>query len=116
MRRGTPQAVEELTGHSLIGFNQRESLSHRPLRHPLARACSTPSLWASSDETMRQLALACLSSLMTARRQGCAGGCSVLCDRGVLQPIHAVYDRNTALAARIAWFLDYLSECLAREV
>src|SRR5690606_19679182 len=68
VRRGTPQAVEELTGHSLIGFTQRESLSHRPLRHPLARACSTPSLWASSDEAMRQLALACLSSCTTAPR------------------------------------------------
>ena len=29
------------------------------------------------------------------------------------QPINAVYYRNTALAARITCFLDYLGECLA---
>ncbi|MNY76757.1 hypothetical protein D3C86_2164410 [compost metagenome] len=28
----------------------------------------------------------------------------------VRQPIHAVYYRNTALASRIACFLDYLGE------
>ena len=33
----------------------------------------------------------------------------------VIQPIHAVYYRNTALAARITCFLDYLSECLGEQ-
>ena len=32
----------------------------------------------------------------------------------VCQPIHAVYYRNTALASRIACFLDYLTAALKR--
>ena len=31
----------------------------------------------------------------------------------VLQPVNAVYYRNTALASRIACFLDHVSEALA---
>ncbi len=57
-RRGTPQRVEELADHSLIGFTQPESLNQWPLRHPLGESFSImPSLWASSGETIRQLAL-----------------------------------------------------------
>jgi DNA-binding transcriptional LysR family regulator len=122
-RRGTPRTVEELATHSLIGFTQPESLNQWPLRHPLGETWQiVPSLWASSGETVRQLARAgegivCLSSFMTAR--DCAEGALVelLTESTVevLQPIHAVYYRNTALAARIACFLDYLSECLGKQ-
>ena len=122
-RRGTPQRVEDLANHSLIGFTQPESLNQWPLRHPLGESLAiVPSLWASSGETIRQLALAgegiaCLSSFMTARDRAEGALVDVLAESTVevLQPIHAVYYRNTALAARITCFLDYLSECLASE-
>ena len=119
--RGTPRRVEDLAGHSLIGFTQPESLNLWPLRHPLGETWPiVPSLWASSGETVRQLALAgqgiaCLSDFMTARDRTEGKLVEVLSEAnvGVLQPIHAVYYRNTALAARITCFLDYLSQSLA---
>lgn len=119
--RGTPRRVEDLAGHSLIGFTQPESLNFWPLRHPLGETWPiVPSLWASSGETVRQLALAgqgiaCLSDFMTARDRTEGTLVEVLSEAnvGVLQPIHAVYYRNTALAARITCFLDYLSQSLA---
>lgn len=122
-RRGTPQQVEELAQHSLIGFTQPESLNHWPLRHPLGESFAiVPSLWASSGETLRQLAIAgegivCLTDFMTARDRAEGALVQVLAESTVevLQPIHAVYYRNTTLAARITCFLDYLSECLASE-
>ncbi len=54
---------------------------------------------------------------MTARDRADGALVDVLAESTVevLQPIHAVYYRNTALAARITCFLDYLSECLAGE-
>ena len=122
-RRGVPDRVEDLSRHSLIGFTQPESLNHWPLRHPLGETWPiVPSLWASSGETVRQLALAgqgiaCLSDFMTARDRAEGALVEVLAESNahVLQPIHAVYYRNTALAARITCFLDYLSECLSQQ-
>ncbi|MCQ4260920.1 LysR substrate-binding domain-containing protein [Stutzerimonas stutzeri] len=122
-RRGTPQQVENLARHSLIGFTQPESLNHWPLRHSLGESWPiVPSVWASSGETVRQLALAgegiaCLSDFMTARDRADGSLVEVLADANVnvLQPIHAVYYRNTTLATRITCFLDYLSERLEEQ-
>lgn len=69
---GMPKSVEALSGHSLLGFTQPESLNQWPLRHALGDTCNiTPSLSASSGETLRQLALSgagivCLADFMTA--------------------------------------------------
>ena len=119
--RGTPRTPAELDGHDLLGFTQPDSLNLWPLRHeqgdqlPIA-----PTLKASSGETLRQLALAgaglvCLSDFMTAADRASGDLVEVLAAHSAdtRQPINAVYYRNTALAARIACFLDYLSECLA---
>ncbi|MCC6075778.1 LysR substrate-binding domain-containing protein [Pseudomonas sp. GCM10022188] len=119
--RGMPRTPAELDGHDLLGFTQPDSLNLWPLRHeqgdqlPIA-----PTLKASSGETLRQLALAgaglvCLSDFMTAedRRSGTLVEVLAAHSADTRQPINAVYYRNTALAARIACFLDYLSECLA---
>ena len=118
--QGTPKSVEELSGHSLLGFTQPESLNQWPLRHPLGDSLSiSPSLSASSGETLRQLALAgagivCMADFMTnADRANGALVQLLLRDTvEVRQPIHAVYYRNTALASRITCFLDYLSSQL----
>lgn len=117
---GTPKSVGDLAGHSLLGFTQPDSLNQWPLRHPLGDALAiSPSLSASSGETLRQLALAgagivCLADFMT--RADRAGGDLVQLLPSdtveVRQPIHAVYYRNTALASRISCFLDYLADRL----
>lgn len=114
---GTPKNVEQLSGHSLLGFTQPDSLNQWPLRHVQGNSYSiTPSLSASSGETLRQLALSgagivCLADFMTAADRA-RGDLVQLLARDtveVRQPIHAVYYRNTALASRITCFLDYLS-------
>ncbi|MGB4074700.1 LysR substrate-binding domain-containing protein [Pseudomonas sp.] len=114
---GTPKTVAELAHHSLLGFTQPDSLNQWPLRHALGDSLSiSPSLSASSGETLRQLALAgagivCLADFMTAADRA-RGELVQLLPRDtveVRQPIHAVYYRNTALASRITCFLDFLS-------
>lgn len=118
---GTPKNVEQLSGHSLLGFTQPDSLNQWPLRHAQGDSYSiSPSLSASSGETLRQLALAgagivCLADFMTAadRERGELVQLLARDTVEVRQPIHAVYYRNTALASRITCFLDYLSTQLA---
>ena len=59
--------------------------------------------------------LASLSDFMTEQDRASGALVEVLADWHLdqRQPINAVYYRNTALAARITCFLDYLGECLA---
>ncbi len=119
-RHGTPQSVEALSGHSLIGFTEPEGLNDWPLRHAQGeRWRITPSIRASSGDTLRELALAgeglaCLSDFMTDQDRARGDLVEVLAEQRieVRQPINAVYYRNTALASRITCFLDFLSERL----
>lgn len=121
-QHGTPQRVEDLTGHSLLGFTQTETLNHWPLRHGGGdRWLIQPTVAASSGETLRQLAIgghgiACLSDFMT-HEDVAAGRLVALLEgatSGYLQPLHAVYYRNSQLALRIQCFLDFMQEKLAR--
>lgn len=115
---GKPRAVQDLAGHTLLGFTQPESLNCWPLRgiHGDEWAVQ-PHITASSGETLRQLALqgvgiVCLSDFMTTedRVRGDLVQLLVKDTVDVRQPINAVYYRNTQLAARIACFLDFLQE------
>lgn len=114
---GKPRTVDELRTHSLIGFTQPDSLNRWPLRHAEdAHYEITPSLRASSGETIRQLALAghgivCLADFMTEADRQRGDLVQVLARHtvDVQQPVHAVYYRNTELAARIRVFLEYLA-------
>jgi DNA-binding transcriptional LysR family regulator len=118
---GRPRTVTDLAGLSLLGFVQPESLNDWPLRHPQGDTLRiTPSLQASSGETLRQLALAgqgivCLADFMTQadRERGDLVQVLMKDTVEVLQPINAVYYRNTQLAARIACFLDHVAERIA---
>ena len=122
--QGTPQSVEELSNHSLLGFTQPDSLNQWPLRHALGDSLSiSPSVSASSGETLRQLCLAgggivCLADFMTDADRARGDLVQVLLRDTVevRQPVHAVYYRNTALASRITCFLDYLSRHIAEQV
>lgn len=117
-RAGRPRSVADLAGHTLLGFNQPESLNRWPLRGAHGDEWPTvPTLTASSGETLRQLALqgvgvVCLSDFMTAgdRESGRLVQMLARDTVDVRQPINAVYYRNTQLAARIACFLNFLQE------
>ncbi|MCY1557064.1 LysR substrate binding domain protein [compost metagenome] len=75
-----------------------------------------PTLATSSGETQRQLALrgvgiACLSDFVV-REDIKAGRLVKLMESehtDYLQPMHAVYHRNTQLSRRIACFLDFFA-------
>ncbi|MBG8562550.1 LysR family transcriptional regulator [Pseudomonas qingdaonensis] len=120
-RRGTPRHVEELAGHSLLGFTQTETLNHWPLRHTEGdRLTIRPDLCASSGETLRHLALAgegiaCLSHFMTHEDLQAGRLQLVLAEAnsGYRQPINAVYYRNSQLALRIQCFLDFIQHKLS---
>jgi DNA-binding transcriptional LysR family regulator len=119
-RHGMPAGPDELRRHVLLGFTQPETLNDWPLRDvdgSLLRI--KPAIATSSGETLRQMALAnlgivCLSDFMT--RDDRSSGRLVQLFAGetidVRQPINAVYYRNTALAARITCFVDYVATTL----
>ncbi|SPA51447.1 LysR family transcriptional regulator [Cupriavidus taiwanensis] len=117
---GQPRKAQDLGRHALLGFNQPESLNVWPILGADGEPCRVePSLWSSSGETLRQLALAgagivCLSDFMTAHDREAGRLVQVLArqTQDVRQPIHAVYYRNTAISARIASFVDYLVEAI----
>jgi DNA-binding transcriptional LysR family regulator len=121
---GKPRKVSELAelaGHVLLGFTQPESLNRWPLRGVHGDEWTiTPTVAASSGETLRQLALAgvgivCLSDFMTETDRTSGALVQVLAKDtvDVRQPVNAVYYRNTQLSARITSFLDFLSQRLA---
>ena len=117
---GVPQSAGELNAHRLLGFTRPDSLNAWPLRNAQGdRFVITPSVRASSGETLRQLALAgegivCLADFMTQldRKNGSLVQILVADTLEVLQPVNAVYYRNTALSSRISCFLGYISEQL----
>jgi DNA-binding transcriptional LysR family regulator len=117
---GRPSRVDDLDKHTLLGFNQPESLNVWPLNGADGEPCRIePDVWSSSGETLRQLALAdvgivCLSDFMTVQDRASGTLVPVLARHTleVQQPIHAVYYRNTAISARIVSFVDYLVEAV----
>lgn len=121
-QHGTPASPEDLSGagHTLLGFAQYEQGNNWPLRHATGNSLPvTPTLAASSGETLRQLALAgqgivCLADFMTRADVAAGRLVKVLEDSytGYRQQIHAVYYRNTQLAQRISCFLDFLQQKL----
>lgn len=121
-RHGLPAEPGQLARHALLGFTQPESLNDWPLRDAAGNTVRIrPTLASSSGETLRHMALAglglvCLSDFMT--REDRRSGQLVQLFAGqtldVRQSINAVYYRNTALAARITCFVDYVIEMLGR--
>jgi DNA-binding transcriptional LysR family regulator len=118
---GEPQSPADLSAHRLLGFTRPESLNAWPLRNPQGdRFIISPDVRASSGETLRQLALAgegiaCLADFMTRADRENGSLVQILISETVevLQPISAVYYRNTALASRISCFLDYVGSNIA---
>ncbi|WP_314105359.1 LysR family transcriptional regulator [uncultured Stenotrophomonas sp.] len=119
-QHGTPASVADLRQHSLLGFNEPDSLNHWPLPGDTdALLHIQPAVRVSSGETLRRLALegagvVCLSDFMTQRDRDAGTLVQLLPERTVevRQPIHAVYYRNTAVSARITSFLDHLAQAM----
>jgi DNA-binding transcriptional LysR family regulator len=121
-RHGTPAGPEELGQHVLLGFTQPETLNDWPLRD--TDGCTLrirPTIASSSGETLRQMALAdlgivCLSDFMTSEDRANGRLVQLFPEQtlDVLQPINAVYYRNTALAARITCFVDHVVAVLGK--
>lgn len=115
-RYGTPTKPSELAQHRLLGFTQPDSLNDWPLHDAEGNVVRiVPSIASSSGETLSQMALAglgivCLSDFMTHahRDNGQLVELFAQTRLEVRQPINAVYYRNTALAARIVCFVDYV--------
>jgi DNA-binding transcriptional LysR family regulator len=121
-RHGMPATAGELSTHALLGFTQPESLNDWPLRDDEGNALRIkPAIATSSGETLRQMALAglgivCLSDFMT-RADRAEGRLVQLLPAQTVeerQSVNAVYYRNTALAARITCFVDYVAGALAQ--
>ncbi len=120
-RRGVPTRPEQLGRHALLGFTQPDTLNDWPLRAPDGNTLHIrPTISSSSGETLRHMALeglgiVCLSDFMTRddRRAGTLVQLFKAQTLDVLQPINAVYYRNTALAARIMCFVNYVADAVA---
>jgi len=120
-RHGTPDSVADLVNHRLLGFSQLEQHNIWPLRQASGELLQiTPTVAASSGETLLQLALhgqgvARVSDFLSREAINSGRLVPVLtaetCEMS--HPIHAVYYRNSTLSVRIRCFLDYLSEQLA---
>lgn len=113
-QRGTPETLEALSEHRLLGFIQPSRLNIWPVGEGLE---INPDLSASSGEVLRQACLAgegitCLSSFLV--KQDIAAGRlqTVLADQlqspHPREQIQAVYYRNTALSSRINAFVEFL--------
>ena len=118
---GEPASVAALGQHTLLSFNEPESLNRWPLPGDAdGQLLVRPDIAVSSGETLRTLAvegvgITCLSDFVTERDRAAGTLVPVLAAQtlDVYQPIHAVYYRNTAVSARISSFLDYLGEAMA---
>ncbi len=121
-RLGEPSTVAALGQHTLLGFNEPESLNRWPLPgESEGLLLVRPDIAVSSGETLRRLAvegvgITCLSDFVTDRDRAAGTLVPVLAAQTleVYQPIHAVYYRNTAVSARISSFLDYLAAAMAQ--
>ncbi|AKJ40662.1 LysR family transcriptional regulator [Pragia fontium] len=110
--------TENFQHHQLLGFTQVDRLNDWPFNDENGHLLHiTPNLSASSGETLRQLALAgegivCLSDFMTHNDMKNGNLVEILPQQivKIMQPINAVYYRNTQLSARITCFLDFLSQ------
>jgi len=120
---GTPNDIEELSNHKLLGFSKPEVLKNWPLideNDKIFRA--TSSLRADNGEVIRHLALngagiACLSDFMTYQDRK-SGHLVELFDESSLkieQPIHAIYYKNSATSLRISSFIEFIKKHLMVE-
>ena len=121
-RQGVPSSPQDLAHHSLLGFTEPQALNVWPLRHDGDEGLRiTPSLWASSGDTLLALAIAghglvSLVDFVTAQARERGELVEVLAEWRVhaIQPVHAVYHGRGQPAARVRSLMDFLSQRLGR--
>lgn len=114
--RGAPRNIAELHKHSLLGYTPGGTPNLWPLRSSVGdKQRIAPTVFASSGETLRQLALAgaglvCLSDYVTLvdRKRGDLIQVLLRETVDISRPINAVYYRDTQFGSRIRCFLDYV--------
>ncbi|WP_444939253.1 LysR substrate-binding domain-containing protein [Microbulbifer sp. JMSA002] len=117
-QHGTPEDVEQLAQHTLLGFTKPESLNKWPLYEQSGDILNIqPTITSSSGETLRHLALSdagivCLSDFLTQsdRQVGRLVQLFPAETLDVKQSINAVYYRNTTLSSRITSFINHILE------
>lgn len=119
-KHGAPASVEDLKAHRTLGFTAPASLNTWPLRHAGGEGWTvTPSVVASSGETVRHLALsgtgiASLSDFLT-RADVEAGRLVPVLEDATLhwtQPVWAVFYKQGALAPRVSALVEFLAKRL----
>lgn len=119
-KHGCPHTPRELANHERIGFTQPDILNVWPVPQADGKQMQIePTIASSSGETLRQMALngmgiVCLADFMTAADREEGRLVEVLADATLHadRRIQAVYYRHSAVSARIASMVQYLSEVL----
>lgn len=115
-KHGTPQNLEELTQHQLLGFSSLEKLNDWPIYDAFNNLFHVDTnIKTDSGETLRQLALCgtgivCLSDFMTQQdiREGRLVQILISSTIKMQQPINLVYYKNRKLSERVSSFIDFL--------
>lgn len=111
---GTPNTLEELTRHDIIGFSDIANLNKLPTTPPISLPIH---IKASSGETIRQLCLAgngiALLSHFMVSEDIITGRLVSLLAESIQTPnpreqVNAVYYKHTQLASRIDAFLNFI--------
>lgn len=123
-RHGSPDNIDQLSEHRLLGFTAPASLNIWPLPQQSGDGLPVqPVIAASSGETLRHLALAnagivCLADFLT--RNDISSGRLVPILESVtlpwMQPVWAVFYKQGALSPRVAVLLNFLVQRLSREI
>ena len=116
---GSPEQVQDLEQHALIGFTRPTHLNNWPLKIDDQYFNAKPKLKASNGETVRQLALrghgiTCLSEFLVWKDIEQGRLVALFEDQIEIreQHIHAVYYQQEHLPKRIRLFIDYVAEKL----
>lgn len=115
-KHGTPQNLEELTQHQLLGFSSLEKLNDWPIYDAFNNLFHVDTnIKTDSGETLRQLALCgtgivCLSDFMTQQdiREGRLVQILISSTIKMQQPINLVYYKNKKLSERVSSFIEFL--------
>lgn len=115
-KHGTPQNLEELTQHQLLGFSSLEKLHDWPIYDAFNNLFHVDTnIKTDSGETLRQLALCgtgivCLSDFMTQQdiREGRLVQILISSTIKMQQPINLVYYKNRKLSERVSSFIEFL--------
>ena len=122
-RYGMPRHSDELGQHRTLGFTQPAVHNHWPVLNEQNELMQiTPTIRASSGETILQLAIAGQGIArfpdfvsVSALRHGLLVPVLEHSLHPMYLPVHAVYYRNTALAVRVRCFLDYLQQAVRQQ-